>query len=177
MAYAAVTSIATIGLYIAYVLPTLLRRIKGKSWEGGRWSLGKWSPLVGWVSIIWVAFIAVLFMLPEVSFSTINRDNFNYAPVAVGVVLLFSGGYWLISARKWFKGPRSQGDEGAAAQDRGGVRHHRARARGGGLSPWRGKPTRPGVPVHSLVKAGLLGPPGPIGPEKASPRTEVRPVT
>ncbi len=67
---------------------------------------------MGWVSIIWVAFIAVLFMLPEVSFSTINRDNFNYAPVAVGVVLLFSGGYWLISARKWFTGPRSQGDEG-----------------------------------------------------------------
>ncbi len=112
VAYAAVTSIATIGLYIAYVLPTLLRRIKGKSWEGGRWSLGKWSPLVGWISILWVAFIAVLFMLPEVAFSTINRDNFNYAPVAVGVVLLFSGGYWLISARKWFTGPRSQGDEG-----------------------------------------------------------------
>jgi amino acid transporter len=111
VAYAAVTSIATIGLYIAYVLPTLLRRIKGKSWVGGRWSLGKWSPLVGWVGIIWVAFIAVLFMLPEVNFSTINRDNFNYAPVAVGVVLLFSGGYWLLSARKWFKGPKSQGDE------------------------------------------------------------------
>jgi amino acid transporter len=111
VAYAAVTSIATIGLYIAYVLPTLLRRIKGKSWEGGRWSLGKWSPLVGWVGIIWVAFIAVLFMLPEVSFSNINRDTFNYAPVAVGVVLLFAGTYWLVSARKWFKGPRPQGDE------------------------------------------------------------------
>ena len=110
VAYAAVTSIATIGLYIAYVLPTLLRRLKGKSWEGGRWSLGKWSPLVGWVGIAWVAFIAVLFMLPEVSFSDINRDTFNYAPVAVGVVLLFSGGYWLISARKWFTGPKVQGD-------------------------------------------------------------------
>ena len=111
VAYAAVTSIATIGLYIAYVLPTLLRRIKGKSWEGGRWSLGKWSPLVGWVGILWVLFIAVLFMLPEVAFGTVNWDTFNYAPIAVGVVLLFSGGYWLISARHWFKGPVSQGDE------------------------------------------------------------------
>jgi hypothetical protein len=26
-------------------------------------------------------------------------------------VLLFSGGYWLLSARKWFTGPRRQGDE------------------------------------------------------------------
>jgi amino acid permease (GABA permease) len=111
VAYGAITSIATIGLYIAYVLPTLLRRLKGKSWEPGRWNLGRWSALVGWVGITWVAFIAVLFMLPEVNFSTIGWDNLNYAPIAVGVVLLFSGGYWLLSARKWFKGPRPQGDE------------------------------------------------------------------
>jgi hypothetical protein len=26
------------------------------------------------------------------------------------VVLLFSGGYWLLSARKWFTGPKVQGD-------------------------------------------------------------------
>jgi amino acid permease (GABA permease) len=111
VAYAAVTSIATIGLYIAYVLPTLLRRIQGNNWQGGRWSLGKWSPLVGWAGIIWVAFISVLFMLPEVGFSTINHDNFNYAPIAVGVVLLFAGSYWLLSAHKWFHGPKVQGSE------------------------------------------------------------------
>jgi hypothetical protein len=29
--------------------------------------------------------------------------------VAVGVVLVFSGGYWLLSARKWFTGPKIQG--------------------------------------------------------------------
>ena len=111
VAYAAVTSIATIGLYIAYVIPTLLRRFQGKSWEGGRWSLGKWSPFIGWFGIIWVAIIAVLFMLPE--FSPINRDTFNYAPIAVGVVLAFAGIYWLVSARKWFTGPKPQGDEAA----------------------------------------------------------------
>ena len=33
----AVTSIATIGLYIAYVLPTLLRRFQGEDFKGGRW--------------------------------------------------------------------------------------------------------------------------------------------
>jgi amino acid transporter len=111
VAYAAVTSIATIGLYIAYVLPTLLRRLQGDAWVGGRWSLGKWSPVVGWVGIIWVGLISILFMLPEVGFGTIDHDNFNYAPIAVGVVLLFSGGYWLLSARKWFHGPKVQGSE------------------------------------------------------------------
>jgi amino acid transporter len=111
VAYAAVTSIATIGLYIAYVLPTLLRRLQGKRWEGGQWSLGRWSPIVGWLGVIWVAFISVLFMLPEYGLSHLNHDTFNYAPIAVGVVLLFAGGYWLLSARKWFTGPRVQGSE------------------------------------------------------------------
>jgi len=52
---------------------------------------------------------AVSFMLPE--FTPINRYTFNYAPIAVGFVLLFAGGYWLLSARKWFTGPRAQGSE------------------------------------------------------------------
>jgi amino acid permease (GABA permease) len=109
VAYGAVTSIATIGLYIAYILPTLLRRMQGKQWEGGSWSLGRWSPVIGCLGIAWVVVIAILFMLPE--FSPINRDTFNYAPIAVAVVLLFSGGYWVLSARKWFTGPRMQGDQ------------------------------------------------------------------
>ena len=109
VAYAAVTSIATIGLYIAYVMPTLLRRFQGKSFAGGPWSLGRMSPIIGWLGIIWVGFICVLFMLPTVS--PVNHDTFNYAPIAVLAVLLFSGIYWLVSARKWFTGPKIQGDE------------------------------------------------------------------
>jgi len=109
VAYGAVTSIATIGLYIAYVIPTLLRRLQGRAWETGPWHLGTWSAFIGWLGIAWVVVISVLFMLPE--FSPINRDTFNYAPIAVGVVLLYSGIYWLVSARKWFTGPKPQGDE------------------------------------------------------------------
>ena len=109
VAYAAVTSIAVIGLYIAYVIPTLLRRLAGDRFQPGPWSLGKWSPVVGWIGIVWVVIITVLFVLPEVS--PVTKDTFNYAPVAVGVVVLYAGGYWLLSARKWFKGPRAQGDE------------------------------------------------------------------
>jgi len=109
VAYGAVTSIAVIGLYIAYVIPTLLRRLAGDQFVPGPWSLGKWRPIIGWIGVAWVAIITVIFVLPEVS--PVTRDSFNYAPVAVGVVLLYSGVYWLASARKWFNGPRIQGDE------------------------------------------------------------------
>jgi len=106
-AYGAVTSIATIGLYIAYVTPTLLRRLAGDRFERGPWHLGRWSWIVGWLGIVWVGIIVILFMLPEVSPITVS--TFNYAPIAVGVVLVFAGGWWLLSARKWFKGPKIQG--------------------------------------------------------------------
>jgi hypothetical protein len=36
-------------------------------------------------------------------------NAFNYAPVAVAIVIGFAGIYWLVSARKWFKGPKVQG--------------------------------------------------------------------
>src|SRR5207247_9932360 len=41
-AYAAVTSVAVIGLYIAYVLPTLLRLRQGERSQRGTWHLGRW---------------------------------------------------------------------------------------------------------------------------------------
>jgi amino acid permease (GABA permease) len=115
-AYAAVTSIAVIGLYIAYVTPTFLRLRQGENFQRGPWHLGRWSYVVGWIAVIWVVFITILFMLPTVS--PITATNFNYTIVAVAVVVGFAGIYWLVSARNWFKGPRVQGtaDELAAIE-------------------------------------------------------------
>ena len=51
--------------------------------------------------------IAILFLLPQVT--PVRVDTFNYASVTVGATLLFAGGWWVLSARKWFKGPKVQG--------------------------------------------------------------------
>src|SRR5499433_3468855 len=106
-AYAAVTSIAVIGLFIAYVLPTLLRLLQGDRFQPGPWQLGRWSYVVGWIAVTWVAIISILFILPV--YSPITWTNFNYTIVAVAVVLGFAGIWWLASARTWFKGPKVQG--------------------------------------------------------------------
>ena len=106
-AYGAVTSIAVIGLYIAYVLPTFLRLRQGEAFQRGPWHLGRWSRPVGIIAVVWVVIISILFILPV--FSPITAANFNYTIVAVAVVLGFAGTYWLVSARKWFTGPRVQG--------------------------------------------------------------------
>ena len=107
VAYAAVTSIAVIGLYIAYITPVFLRLRAGDSFQAGPWNLGRWSRPIGTVATIWVVFIAILFLLPQVN--PINASTFNYAPVAVGAVILFAGGWWVLSAKNWFKGPKVQG--------------------------------------------------------------------
>src|SRR5690348_9322065 len=65
VAYAAVVSIAVIGLYIAYGLPILLRRLAGNRFQPGPWQLGRWSGVIGWIAVVWIAFIAILFVLPQ----------------------------------------------------------------------------------------------------------------
>jgi amino acid permease (GABA permease) len=108
-AYFAVTSVAVIGLYVAYVIPTFLRLLAGDQFQPGPWSLGRWSRPIGVVAVTWVAIITILFMLPV--YNPITRDNFNYTAVAVGVVVVYAAVTWMVSARYWFKGPKVQGSE------------------------------------------------------------------
>jgi amino acid transporter len=107
-AYVAVTSIAVIGLYIAYALPILLRRLS-RDFQPGPWKLGAWSAPIGWIAVIWVVLISVLFMLPTAN--PITATNFNYTIVVVVGTFLIITVWWLVSARFWFKGPIIQGTE------------------------------------------------------------------
>ncbi|TQM62483.1 amino acid permease [Humibacillus xanthopallidus] len=113
-AYLAVTSIAVIGLYIAYVVPVFLRRTN-PDFRPGRWNLGRWSGPIGWVSVVWVGFIVVLFMLPPASPITVN--TFNYAPLAVLAVLVFSTVTWFIGGRVHFMRDVPQGHDTKPASE------------------------------------------------------------
>ncbi|KAI8806310.1 amino acid transporter [Cladochytrium replicatum] len=115
VAFAAITSIATIGLYISYVIPTALRHTIGKDkFKPGPWNLGKWSPIVGWISILWVALITVLFCLPAVN--PVQVNNFNYASIMVVGVFIIIMAWWVVDARRWFKGPKIAREVNAAEE-------------------------------------------------------------
>jgi len=114
VAYAAVTSIATIGLYIAYGIPIFLRLREGDAWEPGEWTLGRWYKPIGWIACLWIVGISILFILPitptGIPFkSGFTWLSFNYAPIAVLGTFLLVGVWWLLGARRWFKGPIRQG--------------------------------------------------------------------
>src|SRR5690348_121677 len=108
VAYVAVTSIATICLYIAYVLPIFLRQFSA-DFRVDPWHLGSWSRLIGWIAVIWVVFISVLFLLPTATPITVT--DFNYTLVIVPGLFVVITIWWLASARHWFKGPVIQGSE------------------------------------------------------------------
>ncbi|RLK54154.1 amino acid permease [Actinokineospora cianjurensis] len=106
-AYAAVTSIAVVGLYTAYVIPIFLRVRAGDDFKPGPWHLGRWGRPIGTIATIWVGFIFVLFMLPQVY--PVTWDSLNYTPIAFAVLLGGAALWWIVSARKWFTGPKVQG--------------------------------------------------------------------
>jgi len=112
VAFFALTGIATIGLFVSYMIPIALR-LRSPHFEPGPFSLGRWSRPVGWISVAWVAFVSVLFVcpldprwrwwLPD----EINTANFTGPVLVAGTVAI--GLWWCLSARRWFTGPKVQG--------------------------------------------------------------------
>ena len=104
VAFFAIVSIGTVGLYVAYVIPIYLRLRAGRDFEPGPWSLGKWSKPIGIIAVIWVIIITILFFAPEFYPWTTAADINWSGPVFVGVMAVVFIWYG-VSARKWFTGP------------------------------------------------------------------------
>jgi amino acid transporter len=112
-AFTAIVSVNVVGLYLAYAVPIYLR-LRLNDFEPGPWHLGRWGRPVGIVAVAWILISNVLFMLPHAS--PITLTSFNYAPVALAVVLIIATVWWFATARRRFQGPVSYGrpDEVAA---------------------------------------------------------------
>ncbi|MGP9016844.1 amino acid permease [Streptomyces sp. BR1] len=112
-AFTAIVSVNVVGLYLAYGVPIFLR-LRLDDFEPGPWNLGRYGRPVAAVAVIWIVLSSVLFMLPQTS--PITTDNFNYAPIALGAVLVIATLWWFATARRRFQGPVSYGspDEVAA---------------------------------------------------------------
>jgi amino acid transporter len=111
--YLVATSITVIALYSAYALPIFLRMRHGKRFEVGAWTLGKHYRWIDSIALAWIVIITILFIMPVTPTGIPFRAGFNwnvvnYAPLTMIALLLLIGGWWLISARHWFRGPVRQ---------------------------------------------------------------------
>ena len=112
VAFFAIVSIGTVGLYVAYAIPIFLRLRAGKNFVPGPWNLGKWSPIIGTIAVVWVVIITILFFAPAFYPWTTAVDINWSGPVFVLVMAIVFIWYG-VSARKWFTGPKMQGGEAA----------------------------------------------------------------
>ncbi|GAA6055295.1 hypothetical protein JCM3770_004824 [Rhodotorula araucariae] len=105
VAFTAVTSIATIGLYISYAIPIAIAGVDQKRFREvrGPFHLGALSRPVALIATAYVVFITVVFCLPTAN--PVDIDTLNYAPVAVGIVIVWIVASWLCGMRKVFHGP------------------------------------------------------------------------
>ena len=115
--YAVGTAIAVIGLYIAFILPVFLRLRLGDTWDEPRaWSLGRHYKWIDRIAIAWVCLITILFIFPLYTVGLPWNDPFawqftNYTILWFAGIGLIFGGWWALSAKKWFKGPVRMGTE------------------------------------------------------------------
>ena len=114
--YAVGTSIAVIGLYLSFVFPIYLRWRKGEDFERRAWHLGRHYRWIDPIALAWIALICVLFILPFSPSGIPFKSGFdwnlvNYAPLTVGGAFVLFGGWYALSARKWFKGPIRMGTD------------------------------------------------------------------
>jgi amino acid transporter len=117
------TSVGTTGLYIAFILPVILRYRQGDKFETGAWSLGKHYKWINPIAILWVVVISVVFMLPTGpggipgnGTPKFSWNLANYAPVTIAGAFILFGGWWVLSASKWFKGPVRMGTDDELSQ-------------------------------------------------------------
>jgi amino acid transporter len=127
VAFFAVTSITTISLYIAYILPVFLRWRMGDRFEPGVWNLRRHYKWINVVAMVWVALCVIIFCLPgspeAVPWnSSFNWNDFNYAPVVMLALVLGVWIAWVAGANKSFKGPvRTVDDPGVGTSEDAGL--------------------------------------------------------
>ncbi|KAK7207821.1 amino acid/polyamine transporter I [Myxozyma melibiosi] len=99
-AFLTVMSIATVGLYVSYLLPIVTLMIHGRdNFKPGYYSLGKFW---GWTSNIlgslYLVFTTIFFFFPTEM--PVNGGNMNYCIVAFGITGIFGVVSWFWAGRK-----------------------------------------------------------------------------
>ncbi|WP_153798191.1 amino acid permease [Foetidibacter luteolus] len=112
-AFYAVVSVGVIGLYLAFIIPIWLRWRAGSRFNAGEWNLGKHYKWMAPVAMLEIIVVCIYFILPFEPSAVPGSENFtwlavNYAPILVGLTLLFLWIWWHLSVKKWFKGPIKQ---------------------------------------------------------------------
>ncbi|MBF4767986.1 amino acid permease [Nocardioides agariphilus] len=116
IAFYAVTSIAVIGLYLAFAIPIWLRFTHGEKFEVGSWNNGAKYRWMNPIAVAEIIIVSLYLMMPFVPGAVPFSDDFswkfvNYAPIVTVGALIALVIWWNVSAKNWFTGPKQTVDQ------------------------------------------------------------------
>ncbi|KAI1908808.1 GABA/polyamine transporter [Ophidiomyces ophidiicola] len=107
LAMGALFSIGAIASFVAFAIPIAIRVFVVKEkFRPGPWSLGRYSPIIGMLGVAFVVLMLPILCLPTYTGSKLTPANMNWTAVVYGGPMLGVLIWWVVDARKWFKGPR-----------------------------------------------------------------------
>ena len=81
VAFYAVVSVTVIGLYLAFLIPIMLRLRMGDRFVPGPWTLGRKYKVLGWIASIEIIIICIYFIMPILPAGIPFRDGFTPSAV------------------------------------------------------------------------------------------------
>ena len=109
VAFFAVTSMAVIGLFGSFAIPIWLRWRKGDAFKQGEWNLGKKWKWMAPVAVLEIVIVSIYFIMPITPAGVWWSSKFdihaaNYTPITFLVVIGGALLWWVLGAKKSFKG-------------------------------------------------------------------------
>jgi len=107
IAIGALFSIGAIAQFIAFAIPISIRvLLVGDRFRRGPWHLGRFSKLIGSAGALFVFLMLPILCLPSSTGSDLTAQLMNWTCLVYGGPMFAITVWWVVDARKWFKGPK-----------------------------------------------------------------------
>ena len=107
LAAGALFSIGAIAAFVAFTTPVFIRVVfVGNNFRAGPWNLGRFSIPIGIVASCFTILMIPILCLPAVTGSELGVASMNWTCLVYGGPMFAICIWWVVSARKWFKGPK-----------------------------------------------------------------------
>ncbi|KAI0011365.1 amino acid transporter [Xylariaceae sp. FL0662B] len=118
----AIFSIGAIGAYIAFTTPIFIKVVfVGNKFRRGPWHLGPFSLPSGVAACCFVLVMLPILCFPSVRGEDMTLEDMNWTALVYGAPMFFVIIWFLVDARKWFKGPKINIEHHMLHQDLVGV--------------------------------------------------------
>ncbi|KAI9934679.1 hypothetical protein AWENTII_005802 [Aspergillus wentii] len=107
VAIGALFSIGGIAQFIAFAIPIAIRVFMvGDRFRRGPWHLGPFGRVIGGMGVSFVLLMVPVLCLPSETGSNLTPDLMNWTCLVYGAPMLAVTVWWVVDARRWFKGPK-----------------------------------------------------------------------